>query len=461
MTLAEDPDLFYNQLTEKGIYIWEGRNCFLSTAHTVADIDRVVQAVRETVMEMREGGFLLPSASSFRPSERKLKAQAIRTVPLTDSQKNLRILVQMGEAAHETVKLELQGPLQVDLLRRAFQSVADRHDALRTRIGRDGDVQQVLPTLTINLPLIDFSQFDEEDRQRRVAEWLNQESRQRFDLEAAPLWRVSLLKTGDQQHTLVLTAHHILIDGWSLGVIVQEACNLYTAGIDGNPIQLPAPMQLRRVCPNAIGREHARQVAADERYWLDRFSGELPVMELPTDQPRPAVKGYGGAGESLTIDAALCRQLKELSKQQGCTLFMTLLAGYLTFLHRITSQDDVVVGFPVSGRSAEGSEHLVAFCSHLAPIRSSLVGDPTFAEFLAAFRPMLLEAYEHQDYPFAKLIERLKIPRDPSRTPIVNVTFNMERSIGLPELRGLSCELLPPPISFAEFDLHLNVTEDP
>ena len=171
------------------------------------------------------------------------------------------------------------------------------------------------------------------------------------------------------------------------------------------------------------------------------------------------MKGYGGAGESITIDVGMCRDLKQLSKQQGCTLFMTLLAGYLSFLHRVTAQDDVVIGFPVSGRSAPGSEHLVAYCSHLAPIRSSLVGDPTFAEFLAAFRPMLLEVYEHQEYPFGKLLERLKIPTDPGRTPIVNVTFNMERSISLPKLHGLTSELLSPPISSAEFDLHLNVTE--
>ncbi len=164
LTFAEDADLFFYQLVEKGIYLWEGRNCFLSMSHTAADIDRVAQAVKESVAEMRKSGFLLPSADSLASRDGKPKSPSMRTAPLTESQRNLWMLVQMGEAAHETVTLELRGPLQLRALRRAFQKVADRHEALRTRIGRNGDVQEILPALTVDVPLIDFSHLDPAER---------------------------------------------------------------------------------------------------------------------------------------------------------------------------------------------------------------------------------------------------------------------------------------------------------
>jgi hypothetical protein len=164
LIFAEDPDLFFCQLVEKGIYIWEGRNCFLSTAHTAADIDRVVQAVKESVAEMRDGGFLQAAMDSSTPAA-KARAQSPQKISLTESQKNLWILTQMGEAAHETVNLEFQGRLDVEALERAFQKVVDRHDALRTRIEAGGESQGVLPALTFRVPLIDFSQVDLVERE--------------------------------------------------------------------------------------------------------------------------------------------------------------------------------------------------------------------------------------------------------------------------------------------------------
>jgi amino acid adenylation domain-containing protein/non-ribosomal peptide synthase protein (TIGR01720 family) len=463
LAFAEDPELFYYQMVEKGIYIWEGRNCFLSTAHTPADIDRVVKAVKESAAEMREGGFLLPSDDTFASRESKRKTPAIEIVPLTDSQKNLWILVQMGQAKHDTLTLELQGPLHLAALRRALQKVAERHGALRARIGSAGEVQEVLPALIIDAPLIDFSHLDSAERPAKVAEWLTQESRTPFDLSSAPLWRVNMLKTREQEHILVLTAHHILVDGWSIGLIVQELSSLYTAECTASAPQLPSPMHLAEYVQWKLTEDTGSRMVVDERYWLDKLSGDLPVLELPTDYPRPAVKTYEGARESLTIDLDICLGLKQLSKQQGCTLFMTLLAGYITFLHRTTGQDDIVIGFPVSGRSAPGSENLVAYCAHLVPVRSSLKivadDDPVFAEYLTRVRKILLEAYEHQDYPFARLIEKLNPIRDPGRAPIVNATFNLERRITLPPLHGLNAVLLPPPVSSAEHDLDLNVTE--
>ncbi|HWF02224.1 MAG TPA: beta-ketoacyl synthase N-terminal-like domain-containing protein, partial [Candidatus Angelobacter sp.] len=407
--------------------------------------------------------FPLTSEDTSSSHESRLKTPDVETVPLTASQKNLWLLEQMGQAKHDTIALKLQGPLHLAVLRRALQKVAERHDALRTQINPVDKVQEILPGLTVEMPLIDFSDLDSAEQQTKVAEWLTQENLRPFALASAPLWRANVLKTREQKHILVLTTHHILIDGWSIGLIVQEMISLYTAECTAMDPQLPSSMRLAEYVQWQLIEDNSPEIAADERYWMDRFSRELPVLELPTDYPRPAVKTYEGARESLTLDANLSRSLKQLSKQQGCTLFMTLLAGYLIFLHRTTCQDDIVLGFPVSGRYAPGSENLVAYCAHLVPVRSSLKttddGNPAFIDYLAGIRETLVEAYEHQAYPLTRLIEKLNPIRNPGRSPIVNTTFNIERSVSLPAMHGLTALLLPPPVSSAEHELDLNVTE--
>jgi amino acid adenylation domain-containing protein len=492
---SENLDLLFYHLLEKGVYVWEGRNCFLSTAHTEADINYVIQAVKDSVKELREGGLFfgrshtLPegtqeqsgksntltkplsakepdTASVFLNTQKTTdeKAKEADKFPLTEAQKQLWILAQLEDngslAYNMTTSLQLRGSFQLAAMCQAVQKVMDRHDALRTIISSKGDFQQVLPSLKADVPLVDLSAVDICERESKLAEWFTQESREPFVLSEGPLLRCRILKLEEQLHLLVLTAHHIVMDGWSISLLLQEVSAFYSAECQGTVCEQEPPLQFKDYIQEQLKQSQSAEMAKHQAYWVKQFADSIPILNLPTDRPQPSVKTYKGAKASLKLKPNLYASLKTLSKQKGCTLFMTLLAGYMAWLHRLTNQDDILVGIAVAGRTLKGSEKIVGYCTHLLPIRSSLVGFPGFSEYLTTIRHTLLDAYKHQDYPFASLINQLKLPRDPSRSSLVTTTFNLEPALGVPTMFGLDLELVSPPINYADFDIDLNVIEN-
>lgn len=490
LTFQDGMDLLFYHLIAKGIYIWEGRNWFLSTEHTSEDIERIVSVVQESIEEMREGGFFpsLPerslessrgvglsaarSAGSAQTSIACTSAAACtndepdgtRLAPLTEAQRQLWFLDQLGESAtiayNESIILKLRGVLKLEAMRRAWQTVVDRHEALRTTFSTEGDVQRIMPELKIEVPVFDFSKLNQDERERGVADWFEQESQRRFDLSRGPLLRVNLLRLSNQEHLLAVTAHHIVIDGWSFGILIKELSDIYSAESLGATCELPAPLQYREYVEWQKEQSCTPAMADSEAYWLEQLKAPLPTLNLPADHPRPPVKSYRGARRSLSLDTALYQQLKRFSQQHNCTLFMTLLASYLLLLHRLTGQHDLVIGSAVGGRAAlKGSERLIGYCSHLVAVRSLVEGNPTFTQYVNSIQRTFLEAYDHQDYPFAKLINALNIPRDPSVSPVVAATFNLDRPVAPPVMTGLELEMVSPRIDSSKFDLSLNVTE--
>jgi len=488
-------DLLFYHLIEKGVYVWEGRSCFLSTAHTDEDIDYVIQAVKDSVKELRKGGFFfgrshkLPegnqeqreklntltkplsakeadTASLFLNAQQTTDEQAKEAdkFPLTEAQKQLWVLAQIDEegslAYKLTISLQLRGSFQLVAMRQAVQKVIDRHDALRTIISSQGDFQQVLQSWKIDVPLVDFSTVDSRERESKVAAWFTQESLEPFALSEGVLLRCYILKLEEQLHLLVLTAHHIVMDGWSITLLLQEVGAFYSAECQGTVCEQEPPLQFKDYIQEQLKQSQSAEMAKHQAYWLKQFTGSIPILNLPTDRPPPSVKTYKGSQAILKLKPNLCASLKILSKQKGCTLFMTLLASYMTWVHRLTNQNDILVGIAVAGRTLKGSEKIVGYCSHLLPIRSSLVGFPAFSEYLTTIRHILLDAYEHQDYPFASLLNQLKLPRDPSRSPLVTTAFNLEPALGVPKMFGLDLELVSPAINYAPFDIDLNVIEN-
>jgi microcystin synthetase protein McyG len=480
-TYSGNLDLLYYHLLEKGIYVWEGRNCFLSTAHTDEDIEYIIKAVKESVDELRQGGFLPPPPTPPKKANKELTLPAIELktdssvtekrhqFPLTEAQKQLWFLTQMGDegslAYNVHLSLQLRGHFNLVAMRQAVQQVVNRHEALRTVIGREGDFQHGLPALPIELPLIDLSELVnasenaiQEDKIIETA-FFEPESRKPFDLTQGPLFRIYMLKLAEQRHLFVLTVHHIVTDGLSMEIIVQEIGRFYSAICQGTICQLETPLQFREYIEWQTQQFQTTKMATPETYWLNQFSEVIPVLNLPTDHPYPPIRSYQGNRQTVRLPTKLCYNLKTLSQKQGCTLFMILLAAYTIWLYRVTGQNDILVGIPVAGRNLEGSDNLVGYCTHLLPIQTHIGGTEIFLDYLKTMRGILLEAYEHQDYPFASLINRLNLQRDTSHTPLVSTTFNLDKPSEPPKLFGLEVEWFSQPRYFTAFDISINLTD--
>ncbi|MDF5712712.1 MAG: aminotransferase class III-fold pyridoxal phosphate-dependent enzyme [Rhizonema sp. NSF051] len=401
------------------------------------------------------------------PEENYVSSNAY-TIPLTEAQKQLWIISQLGEdrsvTYNEYVTLQLQGYLNVIAMGEAVQKLVDRHEALRTKISPQGDVQEVFSLIKTDCPVVDFSSIegDAESRARlrnaRLADWFEQQSQKPFDLTQGPLLRLHILKLEPELHLLFLSAHHIVVDAWSIGVMLRELGALYSSECQGTNCQINPPKQFREFIEWQNQLSQTQEMQADKSYWLEKLTAP-PVLNLPTDRIRPPIQTYNGSRETIKLDAQVTSKLKLFSRHQGCTLLMTLVSVYMTLIHRLSGQDDIIIGLPTSGRSLSGSEGIVGYCTHFLPIRSELSGNPTFEEYLKQTRGILLSAYEHQDYPFAQILNQLNLPRDNSRSQLVSVSFNLEPPITLPQFFQLETSLFFQAVNFKDRDLHLNVIE--
>ncbi|MGA9771255.1 MAG: aminotransferase class III-fold pyridoxal phosphate-dependent enzyme [Blastocatellia bacterium] len=475
-------DLLFYHLLDKGVFTAETRVCFLSTAHTMQDAEQVIRAVKESVIEMREGGFLPGpdqrsgvDGSRLRSSSaavinatvssdeiKQSQTGSFRIMAVTEAQKGLWVLTQMGGdsacAFNESLNLILRGPLNVEAMRRAFEKVIQRHESLRTSFSVDGDYQRIAPTISIDIPLIDISHISKSEREDSLKHLLSTEVSTPFDMLNGPLLRAQIVKLDEEEHALLFTAHHIIIDGLSLAVIQTELGAIYKAEREGESLQLPEPAQFSHYVEWQAGQEQSPERQAAESYWIKQFEGALPILDLPADFARPVVQTYSGARKSTKFDPSLYAELKRLSARQGVTMYMVLLAAFKTLLHHLTEQDDLVVGVHSAGQMNAGANDVVGFCINMLPLRSRMSDDPTFSQFLKIVKRNLLDAYTHQSYPFARLIKRLNIRREPDRPPLISVVFNIDRMESFPEFAGLKVEPIQNPTIFARFDLLWNIT---
>lgn len=463
-------DLFFYHLLDKGIYVWEGRNCFISTAHTNEDIEFLISKVKETVVEMRAGGFLGEAPVNAGgnghktiapgPVEKETVATGPRQVPLTEGQKQLWTLAQMdpeaSRAYNESMALHLRGPLNVSALRTAMQLLVNRHDALRTTFDPAADQQVIANSMTVEIPLLDVSTKDAAET--FIADWQTEEAQKLFDFVRGPLFRANVLRVSPQYHVLVLTIHGLVIDGWSMGVLLRELSKLYEAECRGVALSLPPPKQFSEYVQWQSQQQQSPEMDRAEAYWLEQYPDSIPVLELPTDRPRPRVQTFNGRRERFTIDAALCSALKHVSMRERATLFMTLVAGYQVLLHRLTNEDDVVVGFTPAGQASVTGDDLIGYCFNLLPLRSSFGDDPSFSEYLTRSKRVLSDAMDHQIYALPNLIRKLRVKRDPSR-PLITTTFNLDYGANRMQFFDIEVEVIPVSANSSKFDLGLNVTD--
>ncbi len=379
------------------------------------------------------------------PYEAIQPAKKQDTYPVSSAQKRMYVLQQLedgGVGYNMPAVLELTGPLDRSRLEETFRQLVERHESLRTSFetGPDGEpVQRIHDSVPF--------QLDEAESADAFV--------RPFCLEEAPLFRAALVKESDERHLLLTDMHHIISDGVSVNTLIKEFGELYA----GRSL---APMRLQykdyAVWQRSFQEKEGYQ--KQEAYWLKRLEGELPVLELPADKPRPAVRSFAGGSVSCTLDAETASGLHRIARDHGSTLYMVLLAAYNTLLARLSGQEDIIVGSPIAGRPHKDLEPILGMFVNTLAIRTEPKGDKRFTDYLAEVRQAALEAYEHQDYPFEELVERIGVQRDTSRNPLFDamlVVQNMEHEELL--LDGLHIQPADVSRPVSKFDVTLQASE--
>jgi amino acid adenylation domain-containing protein len=464
---SEYASLYFHYLRDRNIHCHEGRPHFLTTAHTDEDIAQLLDALISAADEMRQAGFLpstLPTLEDATIDH--------TVVPLTDGQLEIWLAAQFDDDAsrafHLSGSIELKGKLDLNCLQRAVAQLVQRHAALRTTVrpvGVDTDnnfareSQRIADASEVRLLELDFSTLSAADQLRKIEEFHNADAEELFDLEQGPLVRFALIRQAADRHRLVITAHHIICDGWSLGILMRDLGALYAGAQTGLPAALSTPLSFGNYAleqSSGLASEDGRRA---EAYWLSCFSGELPILELPTDHPRPPVKTYASGQLSIALDLEMVNALKVDSAQRGATLFATLLSAYSVFLKRLAGHDDVVIGVATAGQPAAGARDLVGHCVQFYPFRLQSRRDEGFSTHLCEIQNVLVDSLDHANYSFGRLLTKLSVTRDPSRLPLISTLVTYES-----ETAGLSFGDLDFTISnnakrFCNFDIELYLTE--
>ncbi len=439
-------DLFFYHLLEQGLYVWEGRNFFVSTAHTDKDMDEIVDAVERAVVAMNPGpqrpgggpGSGSGPGSDSKPSSKRVaqapqKAQpgpVAKTLPLSDGQQDIWVIAQLGETAcasyNESVLVELSGPLDEEALRSALSTLIARHDALRTSLTPSGDAQRVHRDVPLPLERIEV-------QPGQMSAKVEALSVRPFDLTLAPLFRATLLQVSPQLHGLLLTVHHSVADGGAFAVIISELAALYSAAVEGKEAQLETPASYEDYI-----RWRAKTLKSDEGqaaqdYWRSRFQNGVPPTGLPHDRPAPKARSFRGGRRRVERDRTFVRRLNKRGAEASATPFMVLLGAFESWLAAVSQEPEVVVGVPSQLVDPALESPLVAHTISLLPLR--LGGAPQLRETIQAAKRSLLDGMERSAFAFGALGRALGAPAALGR-----VMFNLERSSPPPRFAGLEVD---------------------
>jgi amino acid adenylation domain-containing protein len=358
--------------------------------------------------------------------------------------------------------VKLQGKLDFSVLEKTFCEVIRRHESLRTNfiVSQDGQPIQVINRLRDwHVNIIDLQEMPLDEQEQQVQELAIAEAAKPFNLETDSLIRAALLLVSETEQILLLTMHHIVFDGWSMGLLVEEIATLYSAFIQGNISPL-SELEIQYVDFAVWQKEWLKGDILQQQvdYWQQQLAGAPALLELPTDRPRPPVQTSNGASYESTIPVHIAQVLDKLTQQEGVTLFMTLLAAFDTLLYRYTGQSDIVIGSPIANRNRAEIENLIGFFVNTLVLRNDLSGNPTFRELLQRVREVSLDAYAHQDLPFEMLVETLQPERNLSHSPLFQVMFILQNTpISNLELPGLTLRTVATKSSISPFDLTLSL----
>ncbi|MCV3211983.1 amino acid adenylation domain-containing protein [Plectonema radiosum NIES-515] len=391
---------------------------------TVAELAQAIWALRQTA-----SGIVVP----------RIEAVTMNTesLPLSWAQERLWFLDQLESDSatyNMPAALQISGALNVEALEQALTEIIQRHSVLRTSFATvNGTPMQAIATPTaVTIPVVDLRPATTMEQPAWVQSEATQEAQQPFDLANGSPIRFKLLQLAEQSHVLLVTLHHIVFDAWSISIFVRELIALYEAALHQQPCVLPAlPIQYTDFACWQRQWLQGEILETQLSYWKQQLGGNLPVLQLPIDYPHSPTQNYQGAQQVLRLPKSVTTAVKTLSRQEGVTVFMTLLAAFKVLLSRHTGQEDIIVGSPIAGRNHLGTEELIGCFLNTLPLRTDLSGNPSFRQLLTKVREVTLSAYSHQDIPFEKLVEELRPERSLSRHPLFDVTFN---TINTPEV---------------------------
>ncbi|MEW6735520.1 MAG: condensation domain-containing protein, partial [Acidobacteriota bacterium] len=417
---------------------------------------------------------LANSIEAARLLEQSLTASSMRPIardgelPLSFAQQRLWFLDQLvpGNPFYNVpAAVRLEGSLNVKALEESLAEILHRHEALRTSfISVEGrPVQVISPSQSLILPLIDLQCLSETNRESEVLRLIDEEAKRPFDLTRAPLLRAALLYLAVDHYVLLITMHHIVSDGWSMGIFVREVLALYEAFVTAKPPTLPElPIQYADFAYWQRQWFQGTVLETQLSYWKEKLGGTLPILELPTDRPRPAIQSFRGACQYLLLSRELTQSLNAMSQRESVTLFMTLLAAFQTLLHRYTGESDIIVGSGIANRNRVEIEELIGFFVNTMVLRTDLSGRPSFQQLLGRVRETALAAYAHQDLPFEQLVEELQPKRDLSHAPLFQVAFILQNApMPTLEIPGLKLQPIEIDSGTSKFDLTFSLTETP
>ena len=385
-------------------------------------------------------------------------------IPITQPQAEIWTACMLGgedasRAYNESVSLILKGNLNIAAVEDAIKELVGRHEALRATISPDGRFMTIFQEVSIKPHYHDISELGEAEKNNAIEDYLSEEANYLFNLAKGPLFKIGLLKLSEMEHQLVLTAHHIICDGWSMGIILEELGSFYSAYIEGKTPDIPQPETFSSYVEGELEFIESPEFVRTQKYWLKQYETSVPTVTLPTDFPRPKLRTFKGNRLDFGIDRDLVADLKKVGIQSGASFVVTLLAAFEVFLFHQTGQDDLVVGLPAAGQSNSGKTQLVGHCVNLLPLRSKLAADIPFNAYLKNRKTEIFDAYDHQQFSFGQLLQKLTISRDSSRVPLVPIMFNIDMGMAnAVTFNGLNYKLKSNPRAYETFELFLNAT---
>jgi len=457
-TFQANMDLLFYHLIRYGVYVWEGRNCFLSFAHTEDDLEQIIDAVKKSIRDLKANGFL-PTAGGAGPATKEDNDK----LPLNTAQKQLWVLDKMssegGQAYIIHTNVVLKGALQKDFLIEAITEVVAHNKALQCCFDEDGMYHRFLENEPLRIVEIDLTAWTGAERDVQLQEHLEIQSGLRFALDKDRLIRFQLFKLDEIHHVLAFQAHHIICDGQSTVVIIEQIAQLYNGKCNGQNVILEKDLGYEasmRLQQKVLQDEEMQAHAA---FWIEQFSVGREALNFPFDHVHADNRSYAGTSITTTLEKRTMDGLKKIAQANFCTPFMILFSAYATWLHRMCNQQELVLGFPTNGRafSEHGLDTVVAYYSHLLPVVSQRSDDDTFISFLKRTTAQILSIFEHETFPYAELLQQIGAKRFDH--DLITTVFNVDKVQDAPVMTGLEISWLPQETAFTNMDFKMNLTD--